>query len=88
MPANSDALAALDLIRESGFTTNANWANAHEIAQDHEGEPIFDAIHALLHRIEGDIPNAGYWDRRAGTNFGNTGFQGELDALEKMANAK
>ena len=85
MPANSDAGKALDLIHQSGFTTDANWAAAHEIAQNHEGEQVFDAIHALLHRIEGDIPNAGYWDRRAGTDFGGAGFQTELDAIRKMS---
>lgn len=84
MPANSDAAKALDLIRKSGFTTDANWVAAHDIAQNHEGEPVFDAIHAFLHRIEGDIPNAGYWDRRAATNFGGNGAEQECAALEQM----
>ena len=86
MPADSDAAKALDLIHQSGFTTDANWVAAHEIAQNHEGEQVFDAIHALLHRIEGDIPNTGYWDRRAGTNLGDAGFKAELDAIRKLSN--
>ena len=39
---------------------------AHEICQSHEGEAMFDWIHALVHRIEGDDGNAAYWYRRAG----------------------
>ena len=37
---------------------------AHRIVQD---EPTADAawVHAYLHRVEGDIGNAGYWYRRA-----------------------
>lgn len=84
MPAETDAARALDLIRQGGFKTGPDWEAAHEIAQDHEGEAIFDAIHALLHRIEGDLPNAGYWDRRAGTDFGGEGFSAELAQLKSM----
>ena len=87
MPAKSDAARALDLIETSGFTMNADCDAAHEIAQAHEGQPLFDAIHALIHRIEGDHTNAAYWDRRAGTNFGGTGFQAELTALRELAKA-
>jgi len=39
---------------------------AHHICQTHEGEPHFDWLHALIHQIEGDDANAGYWYRRAG----------------------
>ena len=85
MPEDSDALRALDLIEESGLAHDADWTMAHEIAQDHEGEPLYDAIHAFLHRIEGDHGNAAYWDRRAGTHFGKHGFQSELDKLREMA---
>ena len=85
MPAETDATRALDLIEASGFEMNAKCEAAHEIAQNHEGVAIFDAIHALVHRIEGDLDNAAYWDRRAGTDLGGAGFQGELEALRKMA---
>lgn len=84
MPAHSDARRALDLIREGGFRTGPSWTAAHEIAQGHEGEPVFDAIHAALHRIEGDAANARYWDRRAGTDFGGAGPEAELARIEGM----
>src|SRR5262245_5220673 len=40
------------------------WDDAHKIAQEKEGEPDFDWVHAYLHRVEGDLSNAGYWYRR------------------------
>ena len=42
-----------------------DWKRAHETAQDID-RPEGAWIHAYLHRKEGDLPNAGYWYRRAG----------------------
>jgi hypothetical protein len=41
------------------------WEEAHRIAQD---EATADGawVHAYLHRVEGDLGNAGYWYRQAG----------------------
>ena len=83
MPAQSDAERALTLVAQSGFEMNDACDQAHAIAQAHEGEPLFDAIHALIHRIEGDHANAAYWDRRAGTDFGGLGFDKELAAIRQ-----
>src|SRR5689334_22997439 len=41
------------------------WTKAHEIAQEHEGEAACDWVHGYLHRVEGDLGNAGYWYRQA-----------------------
>jgi hypothetical protein len=41
-----------------------SWDDAHKIAQDREGEADYDWVHAYLHRVEGDLSNAGYWYRR------------------------
>jgi hypothetical protein len=81
MPAETDATKALDLIERDGFRPGPNWSAAHEIVQAREGERAFDAIHALLHRIEGDEANAAYWDRRAGTEFGGKGPTQEVAQL-------
>lgn len=42
-----------------------HWEQAHKIAQD-INTPMGSWIHALLHLIEGDTGNAGYWFSRAG----------------------
>jgi len=47
------------------WEAKGNWNKAHEIAQAHEGEMACDWVHAYLHRVEGDLGNAGYWYRRA-----------------------
>jgi hypothetical protein len=52
------------------------WDRAHGICQQQEGEPSHDWVHAYLHRVEGDLGNAGYWYRRAGRRRGD----GSLDA--------
>ena len=42
-----------------------DWEKAHELAQEANSREG-DWIHAYLHRVEGDLGNAGYWYRRAG----------------------
>ena len=47
------------------WAAKGDWDHAHQIVQD---EVSADAawVHAYLHRVEGDLGNAGYWYRRAG----------------------
>jgi len=45
-----------------------DWQAAHAIVQDME-DPLSCSIHALCHRIEGDLENARYWYGRAGLAF-------------------
>lgn len=42
-----------------------DWGEAHRLAQSQASAEGF-RVHAWLHRVEGDLPNAGYWYRRAG----------------------
>ena len=46
------------------WAAQRNWDEAHKIAQD---EPTVAGswVHAYLHRVEGDLGNAGYWYRHA-----------------------
>jgi hypothetical protein len=47
------------------WAAKGNWDQAHRIAQDQAGaEGAW--VHAYLHRVEGDLGNAGYWYRQAG----------------------
>jgi hypothetical protein len=40
--------------------------SAHRIAQEHEGDQTANWIHAVVHRMEGDLGNARYWYGRCG----------------------
>jgi hypothetical protein len=57
------------------------WDAAHGIAQTREGDPPYDWVHAHLHRVEGDLGNAGYWYRRAGKSMPRDGLDAERDAI-------
>ena len=41
-----------------------DWEAAHRIVQDIDGDKVAAWIHAVVHRMEGDLPNARYWYRR------------------------
>jgi hypothetical protein len=42
-----------------------HWDKAHRIVMD-EADADCAWVHAYLHRVEGDLGNAGYWYRQAG----------------------
>jgi hypothetical protein len=46
------------------WARKGDWDRAHKLVQDEAGQ---DAawVHAYLHRVEGDLGNAGYWYRQA-----------------------
>lgn len=65
--AKSDATPPAGLSPEAKalwYAKKGNWHEAHDIAQDIH-TPMGSWIHALLHLIEGDIGNAGYWYAKA-----------------------
>jgi hypothetical protein len=46
------------------WAKKGEWDRAHKIVQDETtGEAAW--VHAYLHRVEGDLGNAGYWYRQA-----------------------
>ncbi|MBK8456794.1 MAG: hypothetical protein IPL47_06535 [Phyllobacteriaceae bacterium] len=79
--ARGEIATALDRLEAAGFAMGPAWTTGHELAQAHEGETLFDRLHALLHRIEGDEWNAGYWYRRAGVPARDGPFADEAAAL-------
>jgi len=46
------------------WDAKGDWTRAHERAQERDDE-AGAWVHAYLHRVEGDLSNAGYWYRRA-----------------------
>ena len=57
---NDDLLRAIDLALDD------QWDEAHELAQRYESDTTAQWIHAVLHKIEGDLANSRYWYRQAG----------------------
>ena len=45
---------------------DGDWEAAHRIVQDLDDDAVAAWIHAVVHRMEGDVPNALYWYRRCG----------------------
>lgn len=62
-------------LKALGLLAAGDWEGAHKLVQD---DPSAEAawVHAHLHRVEGDLGNAGYWYRKAGKAVAT----GELDA--------
>ncbi|MFC5050647.1 hypothetical protein ACFPK9_08480 [Rubritalea spongiae] len=60
------------------------WHRAHDMC-DSIPDPAGSWIHAYLHRVEGDLPNASYWYHRAGKEMPSYSLEQEwlqlVDAL-------
>jgi hypothetical protein len=74
--ARSEVLHALEL------QASGDWDGAHSLVQD---DPSQEAawVHAYLHRVEGDLSNAGYWYRRAGRPAATGDLEEERKSIEK-----
>ena len=55
-----------ELVRAIDLALDDQWDEAHEIAQRYESDAAAQWIHAVLHKIEGDLANSRYWYRQAG----------------------
>jgi hypothetical protein len=62
------------------WAAKGNWDAAHKLAQD---EATADAawVHAYLHRVEGDLGNAGYWYRRAAKPVATDPLESEWERI-------
>lgn len=47
------------------WAAKGDWDKAHTIVMNDDSREAA-WVHAYLHRVEGDLPNAGYWYRTAG----------------------
>jgi hypothetical protein len=65
------------------WAAKGNWDAAHRLVQD---EATADAawVHAYLHRVEGDLGNAGYWYRQAGKPVAAGPLETEWEAIASM----
>ena len=72
-------------LRGLWWAGKGDWNRAHECAQQGEGQPDFDLVHAHLHRQEGDPANAGYWYRRAGEAVPTASIEAEWTMIATRA---
>ena len=54
-----------DLLQAVELALAGKWDAAHEVVQQYEDDATAAWIHAVLHKVEGDLGNARYWYRRA-----------------------
>jgi hypothetical protein len=69
-----------DHFKALSLAKDGEWDLAHEVVQPFY-DPLSCRIHGYLHRIEGDIGNAGYWYRRAGMQIPANSPEEELSSL-------
>lgn len=62
------------------WDAKGDWARAHGLVDELETADGM-AVHAYLHRKEGQDWNADYWYRKAGRQFHRQGLDDECDAL-------
>jgi hypothetical protein len=55
-----------DLLRAVELALAGDWDAAHQLVQQYESDATAAWIHAVLHKMEGDLANSSYWYRRAG----------------------
>jgi hypothetical protein len=55
-----------NLLQAIELAEAGRWDAAHELVQQYETDTTAAWIHAVLHKIEGDLGNSRYWYSRAG----------------------
>ena len=62
------------------WAAKGNWDAAHKIVQD-ESDANSAWVHAYLHRVEGDLSNAGYRYRQAGQPVAKDSLESEWERI-------
>ncbi len=78
-----DAAPAQDLsapLAGLWWAAKGDWDHAHKIVQDANGREAA-WVHAYLHRVEGDLGNAGYWYRQAGQVAAKDSLEAEWERI-------
>jgi hypothetical protein len=64
------------------WDAKGDWKQAHDLVNDLETTDAM-AVHAYLHRKEGDAANAEYWYQRSGRHFRRAALEAEWEALAR-----
>ena len=62
------------------WAAKGQWDQAHKIVQD-DASAEAAWVHAYLHRLEGDLPNARYWYRQAGQPVAKDSLEAEWERI-------
>jgi hypothetical protein len=62
------------------WEAKGDWKRAHECAQE-DHTPNGAIVHAYLHRVEGDLGNAGYWYRQANQPVAKDSLEAEWERI-------
>lgn len=62
------------------WDAKGDWSQAHALVNELDS-PAGMAVHAYLHRKEGELWNADYWYGRAGRRFHRDSLEAEWEAL-------
>ena len=68
------------------WAAKGDWDKAHKIVQD-ESTREAAWVHAYLHRVEGDLSNAGYWYRQAGQPVAKDTLEAEWERIASALTA-
>ena len=63
------------------WDAKGDWQKAHHCAQQTEENAEGQWVHAYLHRVEGDLSNAGHWYRRAGREAASGALAAEWETI-------
>src|SRR5213592_2128429 len=62
------------------WAAKGDWDKAHKIVMEEDGAEAA-WVHAYLHRVEGDLPNARYWYRTAAKPVATGTLEDEWNAI-------
>jgi hypothetical protein len=62
------------------WAAKGQWDDAHKIVQDEDTKEAA-WVHAYLHRVEGDLGNAGYWYRQASQPVAKDSLEAEWERI-------
>jgi hypothetical protein len=62
------------------WAAKGDWDRAHKTVQDEDTREAA-WVHAYLHRVEGDLGNAGYWYRQAGQPVAKDALEAEWERI-------
>jgi hypothetical protein len=54
-----------DLLQAVELALAGRWEAAHNLVQQYDSDATASWIHAVLHKMEGDLGNSRYWYQRA-----------------------